>query len=295
MQIYNIQTDAEGRELTHHGFDDFPCAYYDERFSEFIGGEVPWHWHDEIELVQVVAGSTLLECVGGSTPLTVGDAVFVNAGTLHKMTQIGEQDCRILNFVLAPQLIGGAKNSRIYKHYVYPVITNSELPYYKFSANSPWQSRAIKELERAFAASQQKNATYELAVNLHLMRFWQLFCENQPSILASSQVSSVQQARVQALLGFIHQNYRDSISTAAMSKAANISESECYRLFSCALKSSPNQYLLHYRLQQAANQLIESSRPITEVAHNVGFNCPAYFAKRFKQAYGKTPKQFRRE
>jgi len=42
MQIYKLETEKNGRELTAHGNDDFPCAIYDECFSEFFGGEVPW-------------------------------------------------------------------------------------------------------------------------------------------------------------------------------------------------------------------------------------------------------------
>ncbi|WP_413699420.1 cupin domain-containing protein [Psychromonas sp. KJ10-10] len=102
MQIYNIETNHKGKELTLHGNEDFPCAFYDEKFSQFITGEVPWHWHDEIELVYVVEGRCKVQSLTGSLILEQGDAVFINVACLHKLEDIGELDCHILNFVLNP-------------------------------------------------------------------------------------------------------------------------------------------------------------------------------------------------
>jgi AraC-like DNA-binding protein len=43
----------------------------------------------------------------------------------------------------------------------------------------------------------------------------------------------------------------------------------------------------------SSSQLIEIKTAIIEIAHAVGFNNSVYFSKSFKQAYGKSPKQFR--
>jgi AraC-like DNA-binding protein len=43
----------------------------------------------------------------------------------------------------------------------------------------------------------------------------------------------------------------------------------------------------------AAQTLIQTKQPISQIAYDTGFNCPAYFAKKFRQQYGSTPKAFR--
>ncbi|GHA55452.1 helix-turn-helix domain-containing protein [Photobacterium aphoticum] len=305
MQIYHIQTAPDGKELTPHGSEDFPFAFYDERFSEFVTGEVPWHWHDEIEIVWVVEGSTQVECLGSCDILQPGQIIFINAGVLHKLSNVGDTDCRILNVVFDPRLIGGTPLSRIYTQYVAPVINNSELLCYVFSPQTAWQQQAILALQAMFTVCQQVHAPasaagvapsgYELAVNQHLLAFWQTFCVHAPTIMARRRVSSTQERRLQTALHFIHQHYADKLSIAAISQAASISETECYRLFRQTLKCSPNQYVLQYRLQQSTVLLTETRQPITDIAYEVGFNCPAYFAKKFRLAFGKTPKQCRQE
>ena len=299
MQIYKIETDDAGRELTTHGVSDFPCASYDELFSKFFEGEVPWHWHDEVEIVLVVEGSTKLECIGKDMLLKAGDMAFINAGALHKLTnhgkEEGEGDCRILNAVFNPQMIGGMNFSRIYKKHVLPVINNRELSCYHFSPEIDWQNEAINELQQAYEIWQRERDDYEFVMTLALMKFWYLFEQNAPEIRANTRVQTNQEKRLHKLLNYMHSHYASPLSVADISDAANISESECYRLFRNTLKTTPNHYLLSYRLRMAAQMLVESDKPITKIAYDVGFNCPAYFAKKFKLAFAKTPKNFRQE
>lgn len=293
MQIFNIETKDNGEELTLHGEEDFPCAFYDEKFSQFISGEVPWHWHDEIELVYVVEGSCKVESLSDSLILDQGDAVFINSACLHKLQDVGEVDCHILNFVLNPVVIGGTNFSRVYKKYVFPIIKNTSFQMFKFYSGETWQQQAIKELKKALDCCQPEGQVDELATQIHLLSFWNLFYQHQLKLLADTLIVSSYQQRAQKLLTFIHEHYAENLSVMAISQAANISESECYRLFKNTFKSTPNQYLTEYRLQKAASLLIESDKQITQIAHIVGFNCAAYFSKRFRIAFGKTPKQFR--
>lgn len=293
MQIYNIETDQDGQELTTHGTSDFPCAFYDEWFSAFVDQEVAWHWHEEAELIYVAEGAAKVECIEQSQTLQAGDAAFINANALHRITNARCSDSRILNIVFNPQLIGGLNFSRVYQQYVYPVITNKQNPLQLFSRSSPCQHAMMEALERAFHAWQTQPEGYEFVVSIALMTFWYQLCEYRPQIRSTELVSPTNERRIQQILAYIQQHYTENVSIASISHAANISESECYRLFKQTLHCTPNHYLLTYRLRRAAGLLSKSTLPITDIAYKTGFNSPAYFAKKFKVAYGKTPRQFR--
>lgn len=295
MQIYKIETEQNGKELTTHGSHDFPCGSYDERFSHFVGGEVPWHWHDEIEVVLVVEGATKVECLNTFDVVGTGEMIFINANTLHKLTNHGTEDCRILNVVFSPKILGGGDFGLIYKKHVLPVINNKELMFYKFSTNKSWQKQIINELAEAFKVWDEKRADREFYMNIALMKFWHIFCLNQQNITSTKDVSKSNEQRVHTLLNFIHSHYEERISIADISLAANISDSECYRIFRNALGCSPNSYLLNYRLRKSALLLTETSRQIADIAYASGFNCSAYFSKKFKQSFDVTPLQFRKK
>jgi AraC-like DNA-binding protein len=54
-------------------------------------------------------------------------------------------------------------------------------------------------------------------------------------------------------------------------------------------------YLNHVRLANAAQLLRETDRAIADIASATGFSDQSYFDKRFKRAFGRTPKEFRHD
>lgn len=54
-------------------------------------------------------------------------------------------------------------------------------------------------------------------------------------------------------------------------------------------------YLNHVRLADAVRLLRETNRSIADIADAAGFSDQSYSDKRFKRAFGRTPKEFRAE
>lgn len=61
-----------------------------------------------------------------------------------------------------------------------------------------------------------------------------------------------------------------------------------------ATGKSPNQYIISYRLERAAQLLEKNYGKIIDVAVEVGFSSPQYFATCFKEEFGQTPGEFLR-
>jgi AraC-like DNA-binding protein len=57
---------------------------------------------------------------------------------------------------------------------------------------------------------------------------------------------------------------------------------------------TPHQYLVRSRLRRAARLLAEDTRPITDVAFDVGFGDLSNFVRTFRRAAGVSPRGFRR-
>ncbi|GIP48436.1 hypothetical protein J53TS2_20270 [Paenibacillus sp. J53TS2] len=58
---------------------------------------------------------------------------------------------------------------------------------------------------------------------------------------------------------------------------------------------TPNDYLLHYRLEQAKLLLLKTEWPIADIAAYVGFNSTPYFSNRFALKNGCSPRAFRKQ
>ena len=60
-------------------------------------------------------------------------------------------------------------------------------------------------------------------------------------------------------------------------------------------KTAPLDFIKTIRLKRAAQLLEKSQLSIAEIAYEVGFNNPKYFARTFKKRTGMTPTQYRRQ
>ena len=58
------QIDGSGRELQPHGTADFPCAAYETLYAAGPEGDICWHWHEDMELWQVLEGEMELRVPG---------------------------------------------------------------------------------------------------------------------------------------------------------------------------------------------------------------------------------------
>ena len=58
---------------------------------------------------------------------------------------------------------------------------------------------------------------------------------------------------------------------------------------------TPQSYINRLRLQEAARQLTESTRPVTAIAYDVGFANLSYFRRRFLEEFGLPPRDYRKK
>ena len=95
---------------------------------------------------------------------------------------------------------------------------------------------------------------------------------------------------------FIDHHYDDAtLSAAQIAAQHHISVRHLYALFA-KRNQSLEQQIIHVRLEQARKRLIyagSASRSIEAVAYDCGFVQPQHFARRFRQAYGMSPRQWR--
>lgn len=84
-----------------------------------------------------------------------------------------------------------------------------------------------------------------------------------------------------------------SINTCA--QELGIHRTSLNRHFQEHVGTSPGQYLIHLRLQEAVQRLKESSDSIASIAAAVGYADPHYFSRHFKKEVGCKPSEFRQQ
>ena len=94
---------------------------------------------------------------------------------------------------------------------------------------------------------------------------------------------------------YICSNISSNLSSAMLCSFAGISESTLRRRVKKYFSCSPLSLISTIRLEQAAIKLRNTDMAVKEIALSCGFRSPVYFGTVFKQVFGTTPSQYRRE
>jgi YesN/AraC family two-component response regulator len=90
----------------------------------------------------------------------------------------------------------------------------------------------------------------------------------------------------------IANSYQDSnFSVAKLISEIGITERQLQRKFKRLYNEKPATYIKNYRLNKA-KELLLKGQSIAITSDNVGFNSQSYFSQSFKEAFGKSPKDF---
>jgi two-component system response regulator YesN len=100
---------------------------------------------------------------------------------------------------------------------------------------------------------------------------------------------------VQEIKSYLGQNYADpSLSLVHLSDQYGIAPTQLSRMFKEEVGEKLVDYLTKIRMEQAKRLLIDTNRPVQDVALDVGYVHPFSFIRAFKKHVGKTPGDFRK-
>ena len=76
LQKCGLNLNREFKELKPHGSPRFPCAGYSSCYRERQEDMIPWHWHEEMEMVYLEKGQMEIKIPSGRRPSTTFAGVF---------------------------------------------------------------------------------------------------------------------------------------------------------------------------------------------------------------------------
>lgn len=286
-------------EIANNGMERQPlstsllsCCAYTGDVHDYIGSQVPPHWHHEFELLMVDCGEILVSLAGNQFHLKSGEGYFLTADKLHSVSCMTDDPCRYRSLVFESSIISGATGSAFDTKYVRPLMENG--PYaLMLQRSESWQEPIFNAFEKAFSLSAEESFGYEFSVRNALSRIV-LSLAGQNSVNRSLiRAASQGEERLKQMIKWIDAAYGQPVTLHSLADTVSISSRECERIFKQLLHISPMKYLLQRRITAASELLVCSDLPITEVGLSCGFSSHSYFTKQFHTMTGYTPRDYR--
>lgn len=169
-------------------------------------------------------------------------------------------------------------------------LSNNNNPYMFYSDNSKKLLESLdnirKELQYPDEFSKKSSQSYLTIMLKHILRF--------PSDSASFTYDIESHASVYKILDYVQSNYQNDISLKELSEISGYTPNYISKIFSDTIGMSFKKYLFLQRTKTAESMLLNSDMTVTEIAYAVGFNDSNYFSTVFKNKYGITPSEYRK-
>lgn len=294
----NIVTDETLREMKKHGTERFPFQYYQEHFNWNRLETVEWHWHSELEFVEILQGA--IECHIGEEiiELREGDTFFINSGVIHKYQApkvCREKQCMFSDILFLPEIIA-PNSSLIYEKYIRPIVLYGK-PFLVMRQTQAWEESVQNLYHHIVNVCLAEEDLTELRIQAGILELWTrlfhyLYREESEQ---QENKNILAQARLRKMMQFIWDHFYEKITLDDIAASANISKSAALRCFRSGMQTSPVGYLNDFRLNRAKELLLTSHSTVSEIAVSVGFDNVGYFDRVFRRTFGLTPKQFAKQ
>jgi len=148
--------------------------------------------------------------------------------------------------------------------------------------------RLIDKLDHELMARQPGFEVMTIAAFLELVTFHSR-CYSE-----TRNPSSKALIRIGETISHMRQNVAQAISLEELVTISDMSRTNYIRMFEATMGTSPINYLIGLRIEEASRLLRSTDRSITDIAFEVGFSDSNYFSRRFRKSRGQSPREYRK-
>ncbi len=269
---------------------DKDCFYIVERHkSEFT---FPIHRHKEFELNFVENGGGAERVVGDSIEtISNFDLVLIGGENLEHSWNQG--DCRSssvreITIQFSSEIFSEALLQRTAFNTIGKMLERSQ-------RGISFPLTTIMKVYSTLDTLSSKDG-FELYITV-LRLFHELSMCNNSKTLSNIAFAKLEQnadsRRVAKIYSYINSNYHNSIRLEHLAEIVNMTPPAFSRFFKLRTGSNLSDYITSIRLGAACRMLIDTTKSISEVSFECGFNNLSNFNRIFKKRKGITPKEFR--
>ena len=99
--------------------------------------------------------------------------------------------------------------------------------------------------------------------------------------------------RVASVRRWVETHWRDDHDFDALAQRYELSPTHFRRLWQRSVGVPPHRFLMEERLRHACRALVQSDKPVAEIARTHGFADPLYFSRRFRAFTGESASTYR--
>lgn len=249
------------------------------RSTTFDPGFHVMHWHSDVQFLYAADGTVDVQTLHATYTVHPGEGLFLSRDVVHCIR--AAQTAHYYNFIYPADQLHFAPGSPANDDLA-PILDGTSLPVCPLTMETDWGRRALAQLQELAAFTEEQPDAYAANILVRLLDLV-LLLRLHASLVQAARTDDANTARTKAVLQYIALHYADDITLADPAASAQCSKSACLRAFRTCMATTPYQYLIDYRLEQAALLLRQTQDPVASIAETVGFHHLSLFGKSFQK------------
>ena len=266
-------------------------------YSTVLDGGVPLHDHDFMEIVLVSGGNGVHRTIYGEQPITRGDAFILRPGAWHGYEDaVGLELCEVrFGMELLTRELAWTRDDPAIDLMFWAAPLSLDRRGVLHVKLSPKIMERSQEVARELAAMMGREVGAGRAEEIGRLLVFVSGLSRQVAAGMQSLRKGKPEPHQAVTDGIrmMEEDIRRNWNLPELARRLNVDKSYLVRLFRAHTKSPPMQFLAQLRAERAALLLLRTSRDISMIGEQVGWNDPNYFARRFKAHFGMSATKYR--
>lgn len=256
--------------------------YYEKNQNKFFiasnnsSYSFPSHFHSFIEIAHCFSGIQLVKIDGHTYELKAGDAILIFPYVTHEYIDSGNCTTETKSISIMCNISDFLNNFPIFSKYhpTNPLIKSEFIS---------------KDAKLAFAKMLETNDVLER------IGWTYIICADLLKSLDLTAKNSVDNPELAVIITtYINENFGENLTIPILASKLGYSSSYIAHIFCDQLKIPFRTYLNSVRCEYAAVQICTTTKSITSIAYESGFNSLNTFCRCFKKNFNMTPLQYKK-
>jgi AraC-like DNA-binding protein len=257
------------------------------------------NWHERLEVCLPLDGPARMRMAEQTVNLEPGDLLVVDNLKLHNLEDFPGFKTRLIAISFLPEFVYGSGSPTCDYAFLIPFYAKREGHPHVLRVTDDVAAPvylAMAELLQRYFRSKEVLYSQAGCKPSFLEILFQLTRKFQASeVLRSEYLQHRQQAeRLARLFEYVRQNYAERISISQATQLVHMSQAQFMKVFKQVSGMTFIAHVTRVRIMNALQMLREMDMTIAEIAMKCGFSDQSYFDRRFRQAFGKSPREWRR-
>lgn len=246
------------------------------------------HFHDWIEIIYLTHGDLEIQVNNKTTQLKVNDFVVINPMSIHSTRCMNGNTAILLQIPIS------------FLEKFMPDIRE-----YSFSVDLESKDPKVQtKLANIRSTLQDLWINYEFQVEGYVFRCYSLIFEIIYILVHSfsykvdrneRRKNEKNLERIQTIIEYVEEHYREPISIPEIAGLVGLNEIYFSRFFKNNMGMTFLEYLNMVRLEKIYVDLLNTNMPVKDIQEKHGFYNDKVFRRMFKEVYGCTPREARKQ